>query len=124
MLKYLTGKTMPGIGAKKQQTGAGIGPRKKTKKTTRNMCRATDTRRDIIGCMNNWVEGWIDWNMVLDQNGGPNLASNWCIAPVIVDTDRLTKCISHRCTMFSVTSVSLFVLMRIRTRHRHKTWMR
>ncbi len=42
--------------------------------------------RDIIGCMNNWVEGWIDWNMVLDQNGGPNLASNWCIAPVIVNT--------------------------------------
>ncbi len=43
--------------------------------------------RDIIGCMNNWVEGWIDWNMVLDKNGGPNLANNWCIAPVIVDTD-------------------------------------
>jgi glucosylceramidase len=44
--------------------------------------------RDIIGCLNNWVEGWIDWNMVLDVNGGPNLASNWCIAPVIVDVDK------------------------------------
>lgn len=42
--------------------------------------------RDIIGCLNNWVEGWIDWNMVLDQNGGPNLAQNWCVAPVLVDT--------------------------------------
>lgn len=41
--------------------------------------------RDIIGCLNHWVEGWIDWNMVLDENGGPNLASNWCTAPVIVD---------------------------------------
>lgn len=41
--------------------------------------------RDIIGCLNSSVEGWIDWNMVLDTNGGPNLANNWCIAPVIVD---------------------------------------
>lgn len=43
--------------------------------------------RDIIGCLNSWVEGWVDWNMVLDQNGGPNLAKNWCIAPVIVNTE-------------------------------------
>lgn len=43
--------------------------------------------RDMIGCMNNWVEGWIDWNMVLDRQGGPNLASNWCIAPIIVDVE-------------------------------------
>jgi len=42
--------------------------------------------RDMIGCMNNWVEGWIDWNMVLDPKGGPNLAQNWCVAPVIADT--------------------------------------
>lgn len=44
--------------------------------------------RDIIGCMNNWVEGWIDWNMVLDSQGGPNLAKNWCVAPVIVDVEK------------------------------------
>jgi len=40
---------------------------------------------DIIGCLNNWVNGWIDWNMVLDKQGGPNWFKNWCIAPVIVD---------------------------------------
>ncbi|MBE0640597.1 MAG: glycosyl hydrolase family 30, partial [Bacteroidales bacterium] len=44
--------------------------------------------RDIIGCLNNWVDGWIDWNMVLDRQGGPNWASNWCVAPVIVDPDK------------------------------------
>ena len=44
--------------------------------------------RDIIGCMNSWVEGWIDWNMVLDKQGGPNWAKNWCLAPVIVDPDK------------------------------------
>lgn len=43
--------------------------------------------RDIIGCMNNWVDGWVDWNMVLNRQGGPNWANNWCVAPVIVDPD-------------------------------------
>jgi glucosylceramidase len=43
--------------------------------------------RDIIGTMNNWVDGWVDWNMVLDRKGGPNWFENWCIAPVIVDPD-------------------------------------
>ncbi len=44
--------------------------------------------RDIIGCLNNWVDGWVDWNMVLDKQGGPNWFKNWCIAPVIVDPDQ------------------------------------
>lgn len=43
--------------------------------------------RDIIGCLNNWVDGWVDWNMVLNKQGGPNWFENWCIAPVIVDED-------------------------------------
>jgi len=41
--------------------------------------------RDIIGTLNNQVDGWIDWNMVLNRQGGPNWAENWCVAPVIVD---------------------------------------
>lgn len=43
--------------------------------------------RDIIGCLNNWVDGWVDWNMVLDRQGGPNWFENWCVAPVIVDPE-------------------------------------
>ncbi len=43
--------------------------------------------RDIIGCLNNWVDGWIDWNMVLDKQGGPNWFKNWCVAPIIVDAE-------------------------------------
>ncbi|PQJ17219.1 glycoside hydrolase family 30 protein [Nonlabens tegetincola] len=43
--------------------------------------------RDIIGCLNNWVDGWVDWNMVLDKQGGPNWFKNWCAAPVLVDTE-------------------------------------
>lgn len=44
--------------------------------------------RDIIGSLNNWVDGWVDWNMVLDKQGGPNWFKNWCNAPVIVDTEK------------------------------------
>jgi len=43
---------------------------------------------DIIGCLNNWVDGWVDWNMVLDTQGGPNWFKNWCVAPVIVDPEK------------------------------------
>jgi glucosylceramidase len=43
---------------------------------------------DIIGCLNHHVNGWIDWNMVLNKQGGPNWFKNWCIAPVIVDTEK------------------------------------
>lgn len=48
---------------------------------------------DIIGCLNNWVDGWVDWNMVLDRQGGPNWFKNWCIAPIIADptTDEIYK---------------------------------
>ena len=47
--------------------------------------------RDIIGGLNSWLEGWIDWNIVLDDKGGPNHVKNWCLAPVIVkpETDEV-----------------------------------
>jgi len=43
---------------------------------------------DIIGDLNNWTIGWVDWNMVLDERGGPNHVDNLCDAPVIADTTR------------------------------------
>ena len=41
----------------------------------------------MINDFRNWVCGWIDWNIVLDQTGGPNHVGNFCDAPVIVDTE-------------------------------------
>lgn len=41
--------------------------------------------RNIIGDLNNWVEGYIDWNLVLNEKGGPNHVGNYCDAPVIAD---------------------------------------
>ncbi len=43
--------------------------------------------RDIIVGLNHWYVGWIDWNVVLDEKGGPNHASNFCAAPVMVNGD-------------------------------------
>ena len=43
--------------------------------------------RNIIVSLNHWMEGWIDWNVVLDHNGGPNHAGNFCGAPIMIDTD-------------------------------------
>lgn len=42
--------------------------------------------RDIIVGLNNWLNGWIDWNLVLDREGGPNHAGNYCGAPIMIDT--------------------------------------
>ncbi len=45
---------------------------------------------DIIGDLNHWAVGWIDWNMVLDEQGGPNHVGNYCDAPIIADTQANT----------------------------------
>ena len=43
--------------------------------------------RNIIVSLNHWLEGWIDWNIVLDRNGGPNHVGNFCGAPIMIDTE-------------------------------------
>jgi len=40
----------------------------------------------IINDLNRWTVGWIDWNLVLNEHGGPNHVANFCSAPVLVDT--------------------------------------
>lgn len=42
----------------------------------------------IIRDMNNWLEAWIDWNLILDESGGPNHVYNLVSAPVIADASR------------------------------------
>ncbi len=39
----------------------------------------------IISDLNRWSVGWVDWNLVLDERGGPNHANNFCSAPIIAD---------------------------------------
>ena len=40
----------------------------------------------IINDLNRWTVGWIDWNLILNELGGPNHVKNYCSAPIIVDT--------------------------------------
>jgi glucosylceramidase len=42
--------------------------------------------RSMINDLNNWAVGWVDWNILLDERGGPNHVGNFCIAPIIGDT--------------------------------------
>ena len=42
--------------------------------------------RSMINDFNNGTVGWTDWNLLLDQNGGPNHVRNFCLAPVHADT--------------------------------------
>ena len=43
--------------------------------------------RNIIVSLDHWMRGWVDWNIVLDQNGGPNHVGNFCGAPIMIDTE-------------------------------------
>jgi len=40
----------------------------------------------IVNDLNNGASGWIDWNMLLDQTGGPNHVGNYCFSPIHADT--------------------------------------
>jgi len=42
--------------------------------------------RNMIGDFRNYNEGFIDWNITLDETGGPNHVGNYCDAPIISDT--------------------------------------
>jgi glucosylceramidase len=41
--------------------------------------------REYSDCLNNFSAGFIDWNLVLNRQGGPNHVGNYCEAPVIYD---------------------------------------
>jgi glucosylceramidase len=42
--------------------------------------------RSLIHDFNDGAVGWTDWNVLLDERGGPNHVGNFCFAPVHADT--------------------------------------
>ncbi len=42
--------------------------------------------RSMINDFNSGTVGWTDWNVLLDENGGPNHVQNYCFAPIHADT--------------------------------------
>ncbi|XP_018010283.1 lysosomal acid glucosylceramidase isoform X2 [Hyalella azteca] len=49
--------------------------------------RAERYASSIIETSNRGTSGWVDWNLALDLQGGPNWASNFVDSPIIVDTE-------------------------------------
>jgi glucosylceramidase len=74
---------MLGIGVKKPRTGVGIA----SEKTSIYPKYAPVNRySDIIGCLNNWADGWADW-IWLNKQGGPNWFKIG--VAVIVDVEKM-----------------------------------
>ena len=42
--------------------------------------------RSMVNDFNSGTVGWTDWNVLLDEKGGPNHVGNFCFAPIIADT--------------------------------------
>ncbi len=42
--------------------------------------------RSMINDFNNGTVGWTDWNILLDERGGPNHVGNFCFAPIHANT--------------------------------------
>lgn len=63
--------------------------------------------RNIIGDLNNYIEAWIDWNIALDETGGPNHVNNLCDAPVIIDSK--TKEVHYNSSFFYIAHFSKFI---------------
>ena len=52
------------------------------------LTRAKDAEHyahDIIGDLNAGTNGYVDWNILLDDQGGPNHVGNYCDAPLMYD---------------------------------------
>ena len=62
---------------------------------------------NMIGHLRNWTVGWVDWNMALDLEGGPNHVGNFCDAPVIVDTAK--REVHYQPAFYYIGQISRFV---------------
>ena len=43
---------------------------------------------ELMGDLNHGISAFIDWNLLLDENGGPNYVNNFCLAPFLYDTQK------------------------------------
>ncbi|XP_064474561.1 lysosomal acid glucosylceramidase-like isoform X5 [Ornithodoros turicata] len=57
----------------------------KEKVSLGNWDRAETYAFDIIQDLSHWVTGWVDWNLALNPQGGPNWVKNFVDSPIIVN---------------------------------------
>ena len=63
--------------------------------------------RQIINDLNNYSQGWIDWNIFLDEEGGPTYVGNFCEAPVMID--KHTGAVSYMSSYYYIGHFSKFI---------------
>ena len=63
--------------------------------------------RSLIHDLNHWCEGWIDWNLFLDLQGGPNHVGNFCSAPIHIDAASQT--LIYQSSYWAMGHISRFV---------------
>jgi len=63
--------------------------------------------RSIINDLNQWTVGWIDWNLLLNEAGGPNHVGNYCSAPIIYD--RVMQRINWQNSYYYIGHFSRFI---------------
>jgi glucosylceramidase len=61
----------------------------------------------MINDLNRWTVGWIDWNLVLDESGGPNHVGNLCSAPILIDT--ANDALLHQSSYYYIGHFARFV---------------
>ena len=62
---------------------------------------------NIINDLNRWTVGWIDWNLVLDETGGPNHVGNLCSAPILIGTAQDT--LMHQSSYYYLGHFTRFI---------------
>ena len=61
----------------------------------------------IVNDLNRWTVGWVDWNLLLDEQGGPNHAGNLCSAPILYDTR--TRVIHYQSSYYYIGHFARFI---------------
>ena len=64
--------------------------------------------RNIIGDFLQGNEGFIDWNLVLNEQGGPNHVGNYCDAPILFD--RRQQTVIKNSSYYAIGHFSKFIL--------------
>ena len=72
-----------------------------------NLSHAERYACEIIKDLNNYSEGYIDWNLLLNEIGGPNHVGNYCESPIMMD--RKTRKITLLPSYYYIGHFSKFI---------------
>lgn len=63
--------------------------------------------KHMISDLNHWTTAWTDWNIVLDETGGPNHVNNSCDAPIIADT--VNNVLNYNSSYYYIGHISKYI---------------